>query len=412
MKYGLIGEHLTHSFSKVIHEQIGDYVYEIKEIEPQNVDAFMKQRDFCAINVTIPYKETVIPYLDYIDPSAKKIGAVNTVVNKNGKLYGYNTDYFGMMALVSKIGLDIKSKKVLVIGTGGTSKTATAVINDLGAREIIYVSNTDTKGALSYDEVYKNHTDIQIIFNTSPVGMYPKNGATPIDIEKFELLEGIVDVVYNPIRTNLVINAQQKGLLAQGGLYMLGAQAVYAYEYFMDTKVDKSICDTVYNTVLKQKDNIILTGMPSSGKTTIGKILASKTGKTFVDTDDEIIKKIGMDIPSYFAKYGEKAFRDVESEVIKEVSVNNNQIIATGGGAILREENITYLKQNGNIYFLNRDLEKLIPTSDRPLSSDVDALKRRYDERYPIYKATADIIINGNGTPTEVANYIYGEYNK
>ena len=229
---------------------------------------------------------------------------------------------------------------------------------------------------------------------------------------KFELLEGILDVVYNPIRTNLVIKAQDKGLLAQGGLYMLGAQAVYAYEYFMDTRVDKSICDTVYNTVLKQKDNIILTGMPSSGKTTIGKILASKTGKTFVDTDDEIVKKIGMDIPSYFAKYGEKAFRDIESEVIKEVSVNNNQIIATGGGAILKEENITYLKQNGNIYFLNRDLEKLIPTSNRPLSSDIDALKKRYDERYPIYTKTADIIINGNGTPNEVANYVYGEYNK
>lgn len=412
MKYGLIGEHLTHSFSKVIHEQIGDYVYEIKEIEPQNVDAFMRARDFCAINVTIPYKETVIPYLDYIDPSAKKIGAVNTVVNKNGKLYGYNTDYFGMMALVSKIGLDIKDKKVLVIGTGGTSKTATAVINDLGAKEIIYVSNIEVAGALSYDEVYKSHTDAQIIFNTSPVGMYPKNGGIPIDITKFELLEGILDVVYNPIRTNLVIKAQDKGLLAQGGLYMLGAQAVYAYEYFMDTRVDKSICDTVYNTVLKQKDNIILTGMPSSGKTTIGKILASKTGKTFVDTDDEIVKKIGMDIPSYFAKYGEKAFRDIESEVIKEVSVNNNQIIATGGGAILKEENITYLKQNGNIYFLNRDLEKLIPTSNRPLSSDMDALKKRYDERYPIYTKTADIIINGNGTPNEVANYVYGEYNK
>lgn len=412
MKYGLIGEHLTHSFSKVIHEQIGDYVYEIKEIEPQNVDAFMRARDFCAINVTIPYKETVIPYLDYIDPSAKKIGAVNTVVNKNGKLYGYNTDYFGMMALVSKIGLDIKDKKVLVIGTGGTSKTATAVINDLGAKEIIYVSNIEVAGALSYDEVYKSHTDAQIIFNTSPVGMYPKNGGIPIDIAKFELLEGILDVVYNPIRTNLVIKAQNKGLLAQGGLYMLGAQAVYAYEYFMDTRVDKSICDTVYNTVLKQKDNIILTGMPSSGKTTIGKILASKTGKTFVDTDDEIVKKIGMDIPSYFAKYGEKAFRDIESEVIKEVSVNNNQIIATGGGAILKEENITYLKQNGNIYFLNRDLEKLIPTSNRPLSSDIDALKKRYDERYPIYTKTADIIINGNGTPNEVANYVYGEYNK
>ncbi len=412
MKYGLIGEHLTHSFSKVIHEQIGDYVYEIKEIEPQNVDAFMKQRDFCAINVTIPYKETVMPYLDYIDPSAMQIGAVNTVVNKNGKLYGYNTDYFGMKALVSKIGLEIKDKKVLVIGTGGTSKTATAVINDLGAKEIIYVSNIEVLGALSYDEVYKSHTDAQIIFNTSPVGMYPKNGGIPIDITRFSSLEGVLDVVYNPIRTNLVIKAQDQGLLAQGGLYMLGAQAVYAYEYFMDTKVDKSLCDTVYNTVLKQKDNIILTGMPSSGKTTIGKILAEKTGKSFVDTDDEIIKKIGMDIPSYFAKYGEVAFRDVESEVIKEVSVNNNQIIATGGGAILREENVTYLKQNGNIYFLNRDLEGLIPTSDRPLSSSIDALKKRYEERYPIYTKTADVIIDGNGTPNEVANYVYGEYNK
>jgi shikimate dehydrogenase len=242
--------------------------------------------------------------------------------------------------------------------------------------------------------------------------MYPKNKGCPIDLDKFPRLTALIDVVYNPIRTTLVSRAKEMGIKAEGGLYMLGAQAVYAYEHFMDTKVDRSICDTVYNTVLKQKDNIILTGMPSSGKTTIGKILASKTGKTFVDTDDEIVKKIGMDIPSYFAKYGEKAFRNVESEVIKEVSVNNNQIISTGGGAILREENITYLKQNGNIYFLNRDLEKLIPTSDRPLSSDIDALKRRYDERYPIYKATADIIINGNATPDEVANYVYGEYNK
>lgn len=413
MKYGLIGEHLTHSFSKVIHEQIGDYVYEIKEIEPQNVDAFMRSKDFCAINVTIPYKETVIPYLDYIDSSAKQIGAVNTIVNKNGKLYGYNTDYFGMKSLVYKIGLEISGKKVLIIGTGGTSKTATAVVKDLGAKEIIYVSNIPVKGALSYDEVYKSCTDIEIIFNTSPVGMFPKNDGVPIDLTKFPVLEGVLDVVYNPIRTNLVINAQEQGLRAQGGLYMLGAQAVYAYEYFMEKSVDKeALCDTVYNTVLKQKNNIILTGMPSSGKTTIGKLLSQKTGKLFVDTDDEIVKKIGMDIPSYFEKYGEDSFRSVEAEVIKEVSVRNNQIIATGGGAILRADNVKYLKQNGNIYFLDRSLEKLIPTSDRPLSSNIDALKKRYDERYPIYTKTADIKINGNGTPEQVADLIYGEYNK
>ena len=412
MKYGLIGEHLTHSFSKVIHEEIGDYVYEIKEIEPQNVDAFMKARDFVAINVTIPYKETVIPYLDFIDESAKKIGAVNTVLNKEGKLYGYNTDYSGMKSLAERIGLEIKGKKVLIIGTGGTSKTATAVVSDLGAREIIYVSNVEVKGAYSYDEVYLNHTDAEIIFNTSPVGMFPKNDGMPIDITKFPCLEGLLDVVYNPIRTNLVLKAKELGIKSEGGLYMLGAQAVYAYEHFMSTRVEKSLCDSIYKKVLSQKDNIILTGMPSSGKTTVGKYLAEKTGKTFVDTDDEIVKKIGMDIPSYFKEYGEAEFRKVEAEAIKEVSKGNSQIISTGGGAILNPENIRCLKQNGKIYFLNRDLELLIPTSDRPLSSDIDALKKRYEERYPIYKSTCDVEIDGNGTITQVGDIIFGEWLK
>lgn len=412
MKYGLIGEHLTHSFSKIIHEEIGDYVYEIKEIEPENVDSFMKEKDFLAINVTIPYKETVIPYLDYIDDSAKKIGAVNTIVNKQGKLYGYNTDYSGMKALALKIGLEIKDKKVLIIGTGGTSKTATAVVGDMGAKEILYVSNIEVVGAHSYEEIYAKHTDVEIIFNTSPVGMYPKNDGTPIDLSRFPKLEGLLDVVYNPIRTNLVIEAQKRGIKAEGGLYMLGAQAVYAYEHFMGTSVDKTLCDSIFNKVLSQKDNIILTGMPSSGKTTIGKLLADKTGKTFVDTDDEIVKKIGMDIPSYFAKYGEAEFRRVESEVIKEISPKNSLIIATGGGAILNYDNIRRLKQNGKIYFLDRCLDKLMPTSDRPLSSDISALEKRYKERYPIYASTCDVKVNGNGTPNEVADIIYGEYTK
>ena len=412
MKYGLIGEHLKHSFSKVIHEEIGDYVYEIKEIEPQNVEAFMKAKDFVAINVTIPYKETVIPYLDFIDKSAKKIGAVNTVLNKEGKLYGYNTDYFGMKSLIERIGLEIKGKKILIIGTGGTSKTATAVVSDMGAREIIYVSNTEVKGALSYDAVYSYHTDSEIIFNTSPVGMYPKNDGTPIDITMFPSLEGLLDVVYNPIRTNLVLKAQEIGVKSEGGLYMLGAQAVYAYEHFMNTKVEKSLCDSIYNKVLKEKDNIILTGMPSSGKTTVGKYLAKKTGKIFVDTDEEIVKKIGMDIPSYFNKYGEAEFRKVESEVIKEVSCGNSQIISTGGGAILNSENVRRLKQNGKIYFLNRSLELLMPTSDRPLSKDKEALKKRYEERYPIYISTCDVKIDGNGTVSQVGDTVFGEWNK
>lgn len=412
MKYGLIGEHLTHSFSKIIHEEIGDYVYEIKEIEPKKVDSFMKSRDFTAINVTIPYKETVIPYLDYIDDSAKKIGAVNTVVNKNGKLYGYNTDYSGMKALVNKIGLEIKGKKILIIGTGGTSKTATAVVSDMGASQIIYVSHTEAEGAYSYDEIYAGHTDVEIIFNTSPVGMFPKNDGVPIDLAKFPRLEGLLDVVYNPLRTNLVIEAQKRGINAEGGLYMLVSQAIYAYEHFMDTSVDKSLCDSIFNKILSQKDNIILTGMPSSGKTTIGKLLAEITGKTFIDTDDEIVKKIGMDIPSYFSKYGEAEFRKVETQVIKEISPENSLIIATGGGAILNYDNIRCLKQNGKIYFLDRGLDKLMPTSDRPLSSDISALKKRYDERYPIYLSTCDVKVDGNGAPKEVADIIYGEYQK
>ena len=412
MKYGLIGEHLTHSFSKVIHEKIADYVYEIKEIEPQNVDAFMKFKDFLAINVTIPYKETVMPYLDYIDKSAEKIGAVNTIVNKNGKLYGYNTDYPGMMGLINKIGLTIKDKKVLIIGTGGTAKTATAVTSDMGAKEIIYVYKSKTDNAYSYDEIYKHHTDTEIIFNTSPVGMYPKNDGIPIDLTKFPRLEGVLDVVYNPLKTNLVIEAQGLGIKAEGGLYMLASQAICAYEHFMDTKASDTLCDTIYNEILSEKDNIILIGMPSSGKTTVGKILAEKTGKAFVDTDDEIVKKIGMDIPTYFSKYGEAEFRKIECEVIKEISPKNSLIIATGGGAILNSDNIKRLKQNGSIYFLDRSLDKLIPTSDRPLSSNIDALKKRYNERYPIYLAACDIKVDANGTPSEVANIIYGEYQK
>ncbi len=412
MKYGLIGEHLTHSFSKVIHEKIADYVYEIKEIEPQNVEAFMKFKDFLAINVTIPYKETVMPYLDYIDESAKKIGAVNTVVNKNGKLYGYNTDYFGMMVLINKIGITIKDKKVLIIGTGGTAKTATAVTSDMEAEEIIYAYKSKTDNAYSYDEIYEHHTDTEIIINTSPVGMYPNNDGIPINLTKFPKLEGVLDVVYNPLKTNLVIEAQSLGIKAEGGLYMLVSQAINAYEHFMDTKASDTLCNTIFNDILSQKDNIVLTGMPSSGKTTVGKILAEKTGKTFIDADDEIVKKIGMDITTYFSRYGEAEFRKIEREVIKEISSKNSLIIATGGGVILNSDNVRRLKQNGSIYFLDRSLDNLIPTSDRPLSSDIDALKKRYDERYPIYLSTCDIKIDANGTPSEVADIIYGEYKK
>ena len=232
MKYGLIGEHLGHSFSKEIHEKIGDYVYEIKEIEPENLEAFIKDRDFLGINVTIPYKEKVIPMLDHIDDSAKKIGAVNTIVNKNGKLYGYNTDYMGMKSLIMRVGAEIKGKKVLIIGTGGTSKTAKAVVSDMGAREILFVSYKKSDIALAYEEVYAFHTDVDVIFNTSPVGMYPNNNEAPLSLKKFPKLTSLIDVIYNPLKTKLVREAEALGIKTEGGLYMLASQAVYAYEHF------------------------------------------------------------------------------------------------------------------------------------------------------------------------------------
>lgn len=409
MKYGLIGEHLGHSFSKVIHEKIGDYVYEIKEIEPENVEPFMKKREFVGINVTIPYKEKVIPMLDYVDENAKKIGAVNTVVNKDGKLYGYNTDYSGMRALVLRVGAEIEDKKVLIIGTGGTSKTAKAVVTDMGAREIIFVSNIKVDGALSYEEVYAFHTDVDVIFNTSPVGMYPKNNATPIDVKKFPKLTALIDVVYNPIKTKLVREAQALGIKAEGGLYMLGAQAVYAYEHFSGKSVDKSLCDIIYNDVIKDKNNIILVGMPSSGKTSVGTKIASLTGKQFIDTDVEIVKTEGTDIPTIFATKGEAYFRNSEAKIIEDVSKLNGFVIATGGGAVLRKANVDNLKQNGKIYFLDRSLSKLMPTEDRPLSRDREAIEKRYNERYHIYRGVADVIVNGDGTVDEVAELLYKE---
>ena len=412
MKYGVIGEHLKHSFSPEIHAQIGDYKYDIVEIEPKDLETFMKKRDFCGINVTIPYKEKVIPMLDFVDPAALEIGAVNTVVNKEGKLYGYNTDYSGMKALINRIGLEIKGKKVLVVGTGGTSKTATRVLEDLGAREIIYVSHMAHKGAFTYEEVYSYHTDCEIIFNTSPVGMYPQNDGIPLKLEAFKCLKGVLDVVYNPIRTNLVQRAVALGKKAEGGLYMLGAQAVYASGHFFGGSVDNSLLDKVYKGVLSGKDNVVLIGMPCSGKTTVGKVLAEKTGKKFVDTDEEIVKKTGMSIPKYFEKFGESKFRLVEEEVVKEISAQNNQIIATGGGAILKPDNVRRLKHNGYVYFIDRELSLLCPSETRPLSSNKEALEKRYYERYPIYLESCDYRIDGNGTVSQVADLIYEEYKK
>lgn len=389
MKYGLIGEKLSHSFSKIIHNELADYEYELKEIAKEDLDAFLKKADFKAINVTIPYKQAVIPYLDFISEKAQKIGAVNTVVNKNGKLYGYNTDFSGLAALINKQSISIKNKKVLILGSGGTSKTAYAVAEDLGAKEILRVSRTGTDGAITYEEAYQSHNDAEVIINTTPVGMYPNIGESAIDLTHFKELSGVVDAVYNPLNSALVVKAHEMGVKASGGLYMLVAQAVAAAERFTDKQIPEAWTERVYKKLLREKRNIVLIGMPGCGKSTIGRQVAKELNKHFIDTDNEIVKTAGMPIPEIFEKFGEPYFRKIESEVIKNVSAMQNAVIATGGGAVLNPNNILLLKENGITVFVNRPIEYLVTTADRPLSSDRELLEKRYNERYHIYKASA-----------------------
>ena len=406
MKYGLIGERLGHSFSKDIHERLG-YDYELCEISPDKLERFMKKGDFLGINVTMPYKASVIPYLDHVDEPAQKIGAVNTVVNRDGKLYGYNTDYYGMKALFDHAGIDPEGRKAAILGSGATSRTAKALLTSLGAREINVISRSH---GITYDELYAKHSDTEIIVNTTPVGMFPDVFSSPIDPTAFKSLVGVIDAVYNPLNTDLICKAKKRGINAESGLYMLVAQAIFASELFLDTKYPSYMLDVIYEGIKAEKENLVLVGMPSSGKSTVGRLLAEKLGSEFVDTDELIIERIKMPIKDFFSTYGEEKFRLVESEVINSLAGRNGLVIATGGGAVLREENVSALKYNGKIIFLDRSLDKLVTTDSRPLSSDRASLEALYNLRYPIYQRVSDLRIPGDGTPGEVANNILENY--
>lgn len=412
MKYGLIGEHLTHSYSCEIHAQIADYEYELHELAPSELGGFLTKREFNAINVTIPYKQDVIPYLDGISDTAKRIGAVNTIVNRGGKLYGDNTDFAGMLALAKHIGVDMKGKKVLILGTGGASKTGHALAEYMGAESVYYVSRSGKNGSITYEQAVSEHSDAQVIINATPVGMFPKQGGRPIDISVFPKLEGVLDAIYNPLRTNLILDAQERGIPAEGGLYMLSAQAVHAAAVFQDIPLDESLVDKAFKSVKNDKQNIVLIGMPSSGKTTVGRILAEKCGKELADTDEYIVKKIGMPIADFFAKHGEAEFRKIEKETVAGLASTGGKIIATGGGAVLDAENVRALKQNGVLVFLDRRPENLIATDDRPLSSRRSALEKLYAERYDIYCAAAEVHIDANTTPGAEADAILKELTK
>ncbi len=408
MQYGLIGEKLPHSFSKEIHQRLAGYDYQLKELTPAQLPGFLKKRDFLGINVTIPYKQAVMPYLDELDPKARAIGAVNTIVNRNGRLCGYNTDYSGMKALVRHAGLNLEGKSVLILGTGGTSKTALAVARDLGAADVKRVSRVPQGETISYEEAAR--LPVQILINTTPMGMYPHPDKQAMDLSRFGWLEGVLDAVYNPLRTRLVLQARDNGARAQSGLYMLVAQAAYAAELFLNEHLPEDALPRVYRAIHGEKQNIVLTGMPGSGKSTVGRILAEAMGRELVDTDTEIIRLVKKPIPDIFAQRGESGFRELESQVIEQVAKRTGVVIATGGGVILREENVRRLRQNGRIYFLDRPVDAILPSDDRPLSRDREALQRRFAERYPRYIATADTGIPVRGTPEEAAALIREEF--
>ena len=404
-KYGCIGKKLTHSFSKEIHAKLADYEYELMELREEEIAPFFEKKAFAAINVTIPYKQTVIPYLHWVSPIASRIGAVNTVVNKEGQLYGYNTDYYGMKALIERIGIDVSGKKVLVLGTGGTSKTARVVAKDLGASKVLTVSRRKTGEYITYEEAVLNHADAEVIINTTPSGMYPDCGSKPIDITPFTQLEGVVDAVYNPLRTNLVLDAKERGIKAECGLYMLVMQAVVAVEKFLDTSIPKEQADRVFADIFASKENIVLTGMPGSGKSTVGNLL-HVDGFEFIDIDAEVEKRCGCSIKELIQAKGETYFRDLETEVIRDVSSQSCRIISTGGGAILREENVRLLSQNGKLFFLDADLNRLQATASRPLSDTPEKLQKLYEERIDIYRGTAHVSVPDLGTAEKEASYI------
>lgn len=405
-EYGLLGKKLGHSFSKEIHSYIGDYLYEPMEMDEKELDEFLTKKDFKAVNVTIPYKQTVIPYLDEMTDAAKTIGAVNCIKNEGGKLIGHNTDFEGFRDLLLKNRVSLQNKKVLILGTGGTSDTVNAVCESMNAGNIIKVSRTAKNGAVDYKSAKLLHSDAQIILNTTPSGMYPNIFDSPITLDGFDRLEAVMDVIFNPLRSALITGALKRGITAEGGLYMLVAQAVRASEFFMSVVYPDSLCESIFKKILVKKTNIVLTGMPASGKTTIGTRVAQILQRDFIDTDLLIVENAKMSIPEIFEKYGEAHFRELETEAVKQASKLCGVVIATGGGAVLREENIKALKMNGKIFFRDRHPDLLVPTSDRPTAFDKEQMLKRYEERYPIYAKTADFIINQNGIKAAVKQII------
>ena len=400
MNCGLLGATLGHSYSPTIHAQLGDYPYLLYEKQPEELEDFLLNGDFTGLNVTIPYKKTVIAYCDSLSPIAAKLGAVNILVRqKNGKLVGHNSDYFGFETMLHRSNLQVQGKKVLVLGSGGASQTAVAVLQNHGANVVVVSRN----GENNYSNLHR-HEDASVIVNTTPVGMYPHTGIAPVNLDHFPRLEGVLDVIYNPARTKLLLDAEKRGLVTMNGLLMLVAQAKEAAQWFTGKQISDRKIDEIYHKLRLQMENIVLIGMPGCGKSTIGALVAEKTGKKFVDADACIAQKAGCTIPEIFANYGETYFRDLETQVFAELGKQSGLVIATGGGCVTRAENHGLLHQNGRIFCIHRDI-RLLATDGRPLSQS-NALSEMYKIRKPLYDSFADFHIDNDCTPHKTVDQI------
>lgn len=400
LKCGLLGRKLGHSYSPRIHSQLGSYDYQLYEVEPDALARFLHSSDLSGFNVTMPYKKDVIPYLDRLTDVAKRLGAVNTVVRQpDGTLLGHNTDFYGFQSLVHRSGFAVSGKKALVLGSGGASNTVTAVLRDMGA-EVIVVSRS---GADNYESLHR-HMDAAFIVNTTPVGMYPNTGTAPVDLRCFQHLEGVLDVVYNPARTRLLQDAASLGIPWANGLWMLVAQAKESAEYFTGAPIDDAVMETVYRTLSRQTQNIILIGMPGCGKSTVAQALAQITGRVVLDSDRKVEEIAGKTIPEIFAQDGEEAFRQLETQVLREAGKESGLIIATGGGCVTVAENEALLTQNGKIFWLQRSLDKL-PTQGRPLSQS-SALTELYARREGLYRTFCHCIVDNNAALSQTVAHI------
>ena len=410
MRRGLIGEHLGHSYSQRIHETLGGYPYELIELAPQDLDAWMKNKDFAALNVTIPYKKAVIPYLEELDERARRIGAVNTIVNDHGRLIGKNTDYYGCRFMLEQAGIEIQDRKVILLGNGGAAQAVQAVLEDLGAAAIVKVKRNPSPETLTYEEAYRDHSGAQVIVNTSPVGMFPAQEGLPVELDRFPQLESVADVIYNPHRTRLIVEAQKRGCRTATGLSMLTAQAAEAIEAFIGKPVAPKSILRMTAELAREKMNLVLIGMPGCGKSTIARKLAEISGRPAVDIDQRIVERIGMPIRDFFAQQGEARFRQIEAEILAEVTLQTGQIIATGGGIVKDWENVRRLRQSGKVYFLDRSLDQLETDPSRPLSTSREALRQLYDQRIDLYRAACDQQIENNGSADQTARRLWQDW--